>query len=487
MPIVVRSLFSLCLLPLLASASEPAAPATRYSPEVVRADFDELYQRLRESHYDLYARRSRAEYDRLHATLRASFDQPLDAQQVAIRFQRFVAFGRIAHARIDFPRAAFERWRQDGGKLFPLAVRVVGGRLYVTENLSAVKALVPGDEIVAVEATPAGAWLQRVTAPLSADNAYMANTMLEFSLPRLVWLDAGGPAAMSLRVRHADGKEQTLSVPLRTLEDLNAERERQPKVHELSWEAREHRMLEHGIAYLRPGPFYESDPNAPNPWDPRAFSEFLDKAFRSFEKAGARSLLIDLRDNPGGDNSFSDLMLNWFATRPYRFASSFRIKVSEAAVASNARRLQLAGNDPDATSARLAAAYEGRRPGDRVDFDIPLAQPRKDERFEGKVYVLINRHSYSNTVMVAATVQDYGFGTVLGEETSDLATTYGAMEEFTLSRTGVTVGFPKARIVRPSGSLDDRGVVPDIAIATPLIQTSSDLVRQEAVRLIARP
>ncbi len=42
---------------------------------------------------------------------------------------------------------------------------------------------------------------------------------------------------------------------------------------------------------------------------------------------------------------------------------------------------------------------------------------------------------------------------IVGEETSDLATTYGAMESFTLPRTGLKVGFPQARIIQPSGDI----------------------------------
>lgn len=33
-----------------------------------------------------------------------------------------------------------------------------------------------------------------------------------------------------------------------------------------------------------------------------------------------------LRDNPGGDNSFSDRMVAWFASRPFRFSDEFSIR-----------------------------------------------------------------------------------------------------------------------------------------------------------------
>jgi len=194
-------------------------------------------------------------------------------------------------------------------------------------------------------------------------------------------------------------------------------------------------------------------------------------------------VLIDLRDNPGGDNSFSDLMVAWYATKPFRFAKDFRIKLSEAAIESNRKRLSLVANDKDAISAKLAAAYAQHRIGDVFSFEIPEASPRAGARFTGKVYLLINRHSYSNTVQVAALSRDYGFATIVGEETSDLATTYGAMEQFTLPRTGIEVGFPKAQIIRVNGDMRARGVVPDIAIETPIVEPPSDPVLQRALAI----
>jgi C-terminal processing protease CtpA/Prc len=56
------------------------------------------------------------------------------------------------------------------------------------------------------------------------------------------------------------------------------------------------------------------------------------------------------------------------------------------------------------------------------------------------------------------------------------------MEHFTLRRTGVKVGFPKARIVRPSGSQIERGVVPDMPIPTPVVTGEKDEVLRAALR-----
>ena len=124
--------------------------------------------------------------------------------------------------------------------------------------------------------------------------------------------------------------------------------------------------------------------------------------------------------------------------------------------------------------------------GDFVSFELPYAQPREGERFTGDIHVLVNRFSYSNAVSVAALIQDYGFGTVYGEPTRDMSTTYGAMEHFTLPHSGFLVGYPKAHIIRPNGIEESHPVTPDIAIPTPAVRGADDIVIRELLELLKK-
>lgn len=460
-----------------AVAAETAVPA-----EAMRQDFADLYATLKLAHYDLYARTSRTDYDRLFADMNAQILAPMSRAEAAAFFQRFMAFGHIAHARVDAASEAYGAYRQAGGRAFPLDVRIRGERFFVALNGSGSTLIAPGDEIVSIDGITAADWFSRAATLMSADTSYMLGTMMEGGFRRLLWSTFGDVAGFDLVLKRGDGPSFAVTVPSLSAADLTAAQAGQPTRLELSWTAREARMLGDGVAYLRPGPTYNVEAQTEaTAYDNTAFRAFVDKAFEDFLDAGATDLILDLRDNPGGDNSFSDLLLAWFATRPFRFTSSFTIRVSSQTTASNAARLTAAGNDPTGISASMARAYAGATPGTAIDFPIPLVEPRAGRRFNGRVYALINRRSYSNTVAMAATLQDYGFATLIGEETSDLATTYGAMESFTLPRTGLVVGYPKAFIVRPDGDRDARGVAPDIAVETPILEGLNDPVLEQVV------
>ncbi|MFC0679790.1 S41 family peptidase [Lysobacter korlensis] len=491
MPLLSKLFLALALLTTAGLPAACAAPAIQAAATprttAAQAELDHLYEGLQASHYDLFARRPQAEYDAMYRRLRSQLGTSAIAPEDLRReFQRFVAYGNVAHAAIEPPMAEWEEYRAAGGSAFPLALRVVGERVVVRDDYSGIETISPGDEVRSIDGIPALEWLGRVRTLVSADNDYLAYTQLETRLPMLVWWHGDRATQYLVETTTPEGLRRRVTVPARSRAEFGTAAAAAPASFDLDGNERVARMIEDGIGYLRPGPFYDNRANSTNPWDPSAFHSFIDRAFTSFIDAGASAVLIDLRNNPGGDNSFSDPMIAWFADKPFRFSPEFDIRVSEAATAANAKRAEAQGTDPEAISVKLAAAYAGKRAGSRVSFPIPLVQPRSDARFTGPVYLLINRHSYSNAVLVAAIAQDYGFATVLGEETADLASTYGAAEKFALPQSGIEVTFPKARILRPNGDPAPRGVVPDVAIETPVVPVQTDVVLDAALQEVLK-
>ena len=480
---------------LLFSLSSPAADTTAaetLSAKQVREDFTELYQTLQAAHANLYAHQSKAEYDALYKRMLESFTKPLTRTETEIAFQRFVAFGRVAHARIDGLQIRFGSYRQQGGRALPIGVRIQDGAVWIADNYSGDSAIQRGDQLLALNGMPVADVLQRVAVHVSADTDYLLHTMLELWFPALIWQEFGPLPNFQLTLQRDQQKPHVVQLAAKTRTEAQTFASQQAPVLALDWDQREARIIaplaEQGnaIGYLRPGPFYNNEAGATDVWDNRAFIEFIDRSFKQFIDAGVPAVLIDLRDNPGGDNSFSDHMLNWFADKPYRFTSDFRIRVSAATTASNARRMQASESAAGDISRRFAELYSKHQPGDMVSYEFPFNTPKASPRYHGDVFLLINRRSYSNTVLVAAIAQDYGFATVIGEETADLATTYGAMEQFTLTHSGLTVGYPKALIIRPSGDKTIRGVQPDWPIPTPIIEAENDPVQQLALEHIRR-
>ena len=386
----------------------------------------------------------------------------------------------MAHARVEFPLEAYEAFRANGGKTLPIYLRIVDGIAYVGENYSGNPDIHVGDELVTLNGEPMSDWLHRASAYIAADSDYIAHSLLEFTFPREFWALNGELDRFTLGIKRGD-ESNTVVVEAsnrKAQQDVAGE---SPDSFALD-DGRSYRMLDDSLAYLRPGPFYSFE-TPEDPWDNAAFVAFIDGAFEHFLAHRAEALVIDLRQNPGGDNSFSDAMLAWIADEPFRFFSKFLVRSSDEAAASNASRLS-ADDDDESVTAKFAEFYATVPRGEVFSFELPYAMPRTDPRFDGEVYVLINRHSYSNAANVAAIVQDYELGIIVGEETSDFATTYGAMEQFQLPGSGIGVGFPKAHIIRPNGDTNPGGVIPDWEIISPVKHQTEDVVLERLIAMI---
>lgn len=442
----------------------------------IREDFAQLYRELKVAHRDLFANISQQDYDAIYSKTLAKQTADMAKDDVYMLFQRFVAHADIAHTRIDLPVQSFLAFWEQGGRSVPFYIHLEGDRAWLSDIFVTPSTLNPGDELLAINDRPISHWQERMSALISADDQHLANTQIETMFPWLMWLLEGEVDEFTLTVNQR-GELRKVSLKASTREEQQKIAAAQESTQEDAVPEREGRMLDNRIAYLKPGPFYNTAPDGDDVWDNRDFIAFVDGAFTRFIDADAQALIIDLRDNPGGTNSFSDPIIAWFARKPFKFASDFSVKISAHSTAANKKRLANR-QEEGSVSTKLATFYAEHPNGSVASMTLDEVQPRQEQGFSGKVYVLVNRYSYSNAVTMSAIIQDYGFGTVIGEPTADYATTYGAMESFTLNHTGIVVGFPKALIVRPNGNRNPAALMPDIVLSTTPADPQSDLLDQ---------
>lgn len=480
---MLRAILTAGLAGLLASATALASDELALQPHQAREDLNTLYTGLQQAHFDLFAQTPRAVFDQRFAELNEAYDEPISRARLHRDFQRFTALAGHAHARIEGLNPAFFDHLDAGGRMLPVSFNVRDGEVVVT-GASEASGLEQGDRILSLNGQPNAVWLARLTRHISAETPELAYSQLSEGAPYYVWLEYGALDRFTLRIER-DGRPRELVVDAASYEDTIAA---MGAASGPDLSGRDARMLSGETAYLRPGPFSNTEAETQaEAYAPDALAEhvaWVDASFEAFMEAGATALILDLRNNPGGSNAWSDPIVAWFADRPFQFASSFRVRVSEQAIAANAARL--GGRQPEEAdiSGQLARLYADSEIGDVVTMPIEAVAPRSGPRFSGEVYALINAHSFSNAATTAALIQDFGFGTVIGEPTTDMATTFAAMETFTLPHSGFEVAFPKAHIIRPGGREDLHPVTPDIVLTGDGRGPGDDPVLSEALAYI---
>lgn len=438
-------------------------------------DLSRLYSGLQAAEADMFAATDRAIFERRYRELQDELSEGVSIGEFHTLLQQFAALTQHAHTRIEGLNPDWSGFISGGGKIFPLDLLVDNGEVIVAGAPEG-SAVQPGDRILSLDGAPNSAWLSRLTRNISAETPELAYAQMANGAPYFVWLEYGPRDAFSVEIERG-GETQKVQVNSIAADDFY-------NISSLetgfSLDGREAKMLSGNVAYLRPGAFHNLEAKTPEesyaPEALAAYTAFLDEAFSTFIEAEAAHLILDLRDNAGGDNSFSDPLVVWFADEPFRFASEFRIRVSAESIASNQARLDALPPGSESISHVLAELYAGAEAGELVPFEIPVVQPREGERFKGHVHVLVNRYSYSNAVTTAALIQDYGFGTVYGEPTRDMATTYASLEHFTLPHSGFSVGYAKAHIIRPSGVESSHPLEPDVRLPVQPVRGELDVM-----------
>ncbi|WP_106522227.1 S41 family peptidase [Taibaiella chishuiensis] len=450
------------LYPLLLALLIPHAgfaQYTKFAADAVKADFEALYPALQQTHYNLYAYTDRTTYDAHFRQLKERIKgDSLSYIETVSLFQHLVSLANTGHCEIDFPAKGYIEYAYTGGKLFPLELALEAGKAFVRKNFSDNTQIAAGDEVLAVDGVPVDRIIRKMYPLVSAEREYFKKVKIEFwSFPRLLFQLEGKKESWNITLKKATTAQQ---VSLKGISVMQYEEQRKGEILN---PVRQFRFYGK-TAYLNPGLM-----NSLEPSDEAGFRSFADSAFAVLQQQNAQNLVVDLRNNPGGHDSYSDYLVRYFATQPFHWSSNFRIKIS--------KQLQDQTRKRQDTTDYYTRTILGHRAGSIVNYELPLQQPfDKGRQFKGRVYVLVNRQTYSMAVVCAALVQDYHFATIVGEETGDVPTLYASQFSFDLPRTGITIKVPKGYIIRPNGDERLAGLQPDIVIKDHLLDDRDEIM-----------
>jgi hypothetical protein len=452
----------------------------KYSAQEIKEDLEYMYENLEKSNYNLYAYTEKEKMENAYKEIKGSITDSLASLEVFRLFQPLAASAKMSHCFLMYPwKDYFGSYLEQEGTVFPLNLYFSQGKVFVKNNFSDNNKINVNDEILALNDQPISKFMADMYKNISGPSDYFKESHIEQRVfARIYWYFYGECKTFKLQIKKKNGEESELvlnAIPGNEFEEKN----RQQKSNMRHY--REFHINDNNTAYLRPGGFINInvafDPEDPATFDNTAFCQFIDSAFVKFAKKGSKNLVIDLRYNLGGDNSFSDYMIAYLADRPFSISSKFSMKTSQMT-----KDFWKEINLPEhQTVKEQIMSHEN---GTYFDVLIPETMPhKKSKRFKGKIFALINRYSYSNTSSVAAIIQDYDFGIIIGEETAEEQSSYAAFHMFNLPNTQMPVAYPKAYFIRPNGDTTPRGIVPDYIVYEDIF-TDKDEVLEYTLKLI---
>lgn len=167
--------------------------------------------------------------------------------------------------------------------------------------------------------------------------------------------------------------------------------------------------------------------------DYEAFGGFLKNTFLTIKEKGINKVIIDIRENTGGDSRLNDLLLSYITTNPYRQSSGRYWKVSK-----QAKDAYRANNYENHFGDKFMESYYQSENGSVIEMlEEELIYPEKPVNyFSGKTCFLIGPSTFSSANFLADAVKTYSISTLIGSSTGELTNDFGEVISFSLPNSG---------------------------------------------------
>lgn len=272
------------------------------------ADLQRMRQVLEENHPDFFAHQDRAAFEAAYGAL----DRDLGAlsdQEATVRLAELAAMGRDGHTRLTLPLApeaglflshrSTEPPRVAPFGQFPVRLRRAEDGYVVTRTAPELAQLL-GARLVSIDGVPAVTAEQQLMPVIHGDNVHQQRDLAPSFLVVPEILAARGVArnaeGATWRFRLINGSERTVRLGRRRSEEAIAWRSLGGEADEEAPQSMT--RTDDGVLIVRIAEIVERSSG-----DFARFSETLEQ---TLAQAPPRAVLIDIRGNPGGDNSLID-------------------------------------------------------------------------------------------------------------------------------------------------------------------------------------
>lgn len=436
-----------------------------YEREALLADLEYLVGTLEQVHPDLYGQVARAQIEAERQRIQGAIGETMTRLEFYRLAAPLLARFQDPHTRSIAPEVEYRDYLSQGALLLPMDLEFSpDGSVTVLANYSTDTLVAEGTQVLAINGVPVERMRARLLRYVSGAQQELRHAILSRNFHELQWLVFGLESPFEVTVTRA-GRTGDVT---RTLLGVTSEE------------------LERGRAaaaprFGRPVASYTSLPGerigilTVNGFDnPEGFDAVVDSLFGRVQSERIENLIVDVRHGAGGDLEVGDRLISYITGRPFAQSSRVEVRVSRDVRLFFAQDLPWYQRWYPPLFSEFHKVLWQAEPGEVVAYpteaEDPVPNPR---RYEGDVQVLIDENTYPAATLFAATVKDYGIGTLVGSETGGGASLEAREYVFSLPETKLRFAVPAMRYVRPNGEAGLLGVRPEV---------ESEPVRRGAIR-----
>ena len=402
-----------------------------YSREVLLDDYDELWQYIQDYHPKEFT--DEEKLISLYEQNRKLITEGLTEVEFFRIVTPIVASINCGHTYIDLPKEINEKLYFIEG-YFPMEVKTIDGSAYITNHLE-VDEIQNGSKILEINNRNLDDILKVMMDNISSDGRnetykyqHISNSFSELYFKFIEATD-------TYKIRYETMNQEIKEVNIDSAQYFK----KIIKTEEVPYQF----ILQDNYAILTLKSFRPSDD-----WTLENYIEFIDSVFFKIEDKKIDNLILDVRDNRGGDPRITSHLFSYLGKYEQQYFSD---------------------NSPD--------VFKDLKK--KIDFNEP--------HYSGKLYVLVNGYCFSGSGHLIALLKHQGIGTIIGEE---IGSSYKCMDSswyFELKNTKLLFRCAtEIWNVEVDGFSDGVGILPDVYKVKTLEDfiSGSDSVLEKAIELI---
>lgn len=418
------------------------------SREQAEFDINALIYNLNQVHPDIFSVCNQAELMRAVNTAISSLPDSISIVELYRITAPIVAMIGDGHTNLTFPMSKFMTPDQ---KRMPLNVNVLANKTMTCRR--SYDSLIPkGAKIISINGKPSEEILDAMLPFCSGERQH-------FRLSRV-----GGSFALLFRLlfpadeyavtyRPTDeNKDLTVTLPALTTDEMTSHL---PKIEDVPADDYSYTIDEaNNVAIMDFRRF----------GGPEKMVSFADSMFTELKSKNIGNLIIDLRENGGGNSTVGDALLRYISPVPFNQMTKCLAKVTPTTI-----RL-MGGNDMSTGIYFYEVQPE--------EYIKPLSD--EEGHYNGKVILLTSNHTFSSAGSFAWAFKECGIGPVIGEETGGMNVCYGDILAYRLPVSNMLCTISFKRFWQMNADENDvHGTLPDIEVpAAEAMKTALENLRK---------
>lgn len=465
------------------------------SEKQLKSDVDYIYTKLQKLHPELYWYISKKDLDYKFDSLKSTINAPMTSNEFFFKLSPIISSVKQGHMRMYPLTKRFTKKenrilnRKGLSPLSQFGYEIFDNKLYIVKNNSTDSSIRVGSEVISVNGTKPQEVISKFKSTFTSDgfNQTFINRANCWMFPNFYYTLSGEMDSIKYELKYNDtltnvtlirGKNNGKKVVAQDTKKTTLEKKQdKKKAKEEAKRKRQNGYNGQTKMYSKSLTFMGSDSSIAvmkiTDFSRGDYRRFYSNSFKKLDSFNTKTLILDLRDNPGGRLKEICNLYSYLADSSFYFVEKMEVTTRTSFVLAN-----YTSSTPlliKALSFTIGLPFlAGRliriqKIDDKFYFNLPESKRKypKPNHFKGNIYVLINGGSFSASSIISSNLKGSKRAVFVGEETGGAynGCVAGTMPLFTLPQSKLRVRFGLG-LVQPyyKTELVGHGILPDAKI-----------------------